>query len=66
MDSMWKLNLLFEWGKRIFFPDGLKKRVQIKQVGFFLADLSNEQNAGCLGFKRDEILPSYIGIITNH
>ena len=27
--------------------------------------VSNEQNPGCLGYARDEILPNYIGIIIN-
>ena len=28
--------------------------------------MSNEQKPGCLGYKGDEILPSYVGIIVNH
>ena len=29
-------------------------------------ELSNEKDPGWLGYKGDEILPSYIGIIINH
>ena len=28
--------------------------------------MSNEKNSGCLGYLKDEILPSHIGIIINH
>ena len=26
--------------------------------------MSNEKNLGCLGYTRDEVLPSYVGIIS--
>ena len=28
--------------------------------------LSNEENPGCLGYMRDEILPSYVGMRISH
>ena len=35
-------------------------------VGGKFSQLNNEANPGWFGYIEDEILPSYIGIITNH
>ena len=40
----------FGWSKKTG-SNPTARMQQKKQVSFFLADLSNEQKAGCLGFK---------------
>ena len=57
---------LVVWGPRIGVRAPRLPIQESKPLNAPNQQLSNEKNLGWLGYTRDDILPSYIGIIINH
>ena len=57
---------LMVWGPRIGVRAPRLPIQESKPLNAPNQQLSNEKNLGWLGYTRDDILPSYIGIIINH